>query len=149
MNELIKVEQKTIGTEEVNAVDARELWNFLGSKQQFGNWIENKVTTNLFFEENIDWIVLNKSINAKTVQPQGLKRRIDYALTVDTAKKVAMSEQTQKGNEIRKYFINCEKRLEALVSPKTQIQVLQETIEILTGHEKKLLNLTKENKDTL
>ena len=120
-NEMIKIEKQTIGNEEVNAVDARELWVFLESKRDFSNWVETKVVTSIFFEENIDWEVYNKFVvNSGSV---GGRPKIDYALTVDTAKKVAMSEQTQKGNEIRKYFINCEKALKEILSKSLQIEL--------------------------
>jgi phage anti-repressor protein len=39
MNELIVIKKETVGNEEVNSVDARELWEFLGSKRQFGDWV--------------------------------------------------------------------------------------------------------------
>jgi len=32
-----------IGGEEQKTVNARELWNALGSKQQFGNWIQDRL----------------------------------------------------------------------------------------------------------
>jgi len=50
--------------------------------------------------------------------PLGGRPKKDYALTQETAKKVAMSEQTPRGNEARDYFVdllsNAEKLLESL-----------------------------------
>lgn len=40
MNQLIKIESKTIGNEKVNAVNARELHEFLEVKEHFTDWIK-------------------------------------------------------------------------------------------------------------
>jgi len=86
MNELVKVTEQ----EGKQLVDARELWQSLESKQDFSNWVKNKVIANPFFTENEDFLLLNNSIDAKTVQHRGIKVKIEYALTLDTAKKVAI-----------------------------------------------------------
>jgi len=121
MYELIKVGKETIGNEEVNAVDARELWKFLESKQEFAHWIRKKVISNLFFAQEADWIVFDKSVNNPINKgSQGGRPTKDYILTLDTAKKVAMSEQTSKGNEVREYFIECEKQLKQVIQSQKQ-----------------------------
>lgn len=106
MNELIKVEKSSIQDEQVQTVDARQLYEFLGSKRQFGNWILAKVIDNQFFMENQDYILLNQTVRQNG---SGGHNRKDYALTVDTAKKVSMAEQTEAGNKARDYFLDCEK----------------------------------------
>ena len=63
--DLINISKQTVGEEEINAVDARELWRFLESKRQFGNWIQAKVINNPFFEKGTDWEILNKSVKAQ------------------------------------------------------------------------------------
>jgi len=133
--ELIKVEKQTIGNDEVNAVDARTLWIKLESKQQFADWIKNKVITNPFFKEKFDWDVFHNNMKAQpcTSQPLSANRK-DYALTLDTAKKVAMSEQTLKGNKVREYFIECEKRLN---KPISEMQMISQMA----------LQLDKQNKE--
>lgn len=108
MKELIKIEEK----DGKQLVDARELWRGLESRRQFGNWIKEKVITNVFFEENADWTVINNSVK----NPKGGRPTKDYVLTLDTAKKVAMAEQTEKGNEVRHYFLECEKKTKSALS---------------------------------
>ena len=113
MNELIVIKQVTIGNEEVNSVDARELHRFLESKQEFAHWIKAKVVNNLFFKENQDFILLDNIIK-QDCNLHGGSNRKDYALSLDTAKKVAMAEQTARGNEVREYFIECERKLKEI-----------------------------------
>jgi len=109
MNELIVITGNVIGDKEVNSVDARELWNILESKRDFSNWFKYKVLDNEFFIENEDYALLNNFVEAQpsTSQPASANRK-DYALKVEAAKRVAMSEHTSKGEEVRTYFLKCE-----------------------------------------
>ena len=51
-----------IGGEDVNSADARTLHEALESKQDFSNWVKNKIVENDFFQENIDYVLLNNGI---------------------------------------------------------------------------------------
>lgn len=106
INQLVRVSEAAIGGEFVNSVDARELHLFLESKQQFADWISAKVLDNPFFEEGIDYALLQ---NVMKQTGRGGHNKKDYVLTQDTAKKVSMAEQTVKGNEARDYFLECER----------------------------------------
>lgn len=86
-------------------VDARELHECLGSKQEFANWIRGRIDK-YGFEENRDFlIILSKSTLGRP--------SIEYALTLDTAKELCMVENNQRGRDARKYFI--QKEQEALI----------------------------------
>jgi phage anti-repressor protein/phage antirepressor YoqD-like protein len=106
LTDLIPVIKNIIGDQETNAVDARTLWETLESKQEFANWIKAKVLDSPFFMENQDYILLELHIKQNG---RGGHNRKDYALTIDTAKKVAMAEQTPNGDKARDYFIECER----------------------------------------
>jgi phage anti-repressor protein len=41
-------------------VNARDLWEFLGSKQNFSHWIRNRIKKYGFAEEADFWIILSK-----------------------------------------------------------------------------------------
>lgn len=92
-----------------NDVDARALWEQLGQPQgQFNKWVDRKVIAK-GFEENKDF---SKVDNFVHVENSNLKRpQADYTLTIDTAKNVAMMENTDIGRLVRKYFIKVEKAL--------------------------------------
>jgi len=62
-----------------------ELHKFLESKQKFADWVTSKVINNPFFEKNQDFILLH---NVTKQDSHGGHNRKDYALTIDTAKKL-------------------------------------------------------------
>lgn len=113
MEELVKISKSTGGRK---IVDARELHEALESKQKFADWVKSKVVDNPYFIENEDYALLHNI--TKQISSDGTNRgghnRVDYALTLTTAKKVSMTENTYKGNEVRDYFISCEKNLQKL-----------------------------------
>ena len=86
-------------------VNARELHGFLGSKQQFADWIKNRIEK-YEFEENTDFVVFHKDMK----NSKGGRSSIEYAITVTMAKELAMVENNKKGKEVRKYFIECERQ---------------------------------------
>lgn len=96
-------------------VNARDLHTSLESKREFATWIKNKVINNQAFIENEDYSLLDNIVTQ--TEGRGGHNKIDYALTLDTAKNVALMEHTPKGNEVRRYFIECEKEL-VLLQPK-------------------------------
>lgn len=89
------------------AVNARELHAFLDNKRQFANWIKQRIEQ-YGFVENQDYEVLNNFVKRET----GGSTRIEYALSLDMAKELSMVENNEKGRMARKYFIQCEKRLQ-------------------------------------
>lgn len=97
---LINIEQTAIGEDLIETVNARELHAFLESKQQFGNWIANRIEQ-YGFVEGVDFTV-NKFINGRATQ-------IDYHISIDMAKELSMVERNEKGKQARQYFIECER----------------------------------------
>ena len=83
-------------------VNARELWEKLESKQQFADWIKNRLAD---FDEGKDFTV-HKIMNGEN---KGRFAANEYTLTLDTAKHLAMLERNENGKKIRQYFIEIEK----------------------------------------
>lgn len=88
-------------------VNARELHEKLGSKQQFANWVQNRIENYGFSEGEEFLIILLKN-------PNGGRPRKEYYFKVDAAKELAMIENNQQGKAIRKYFIEVEKKSRAM-----------------------------------
>lgn len=89
----------------------------LESKQQFANWIQNRIEK-YGFVENQDFCSFNKVIKRET----GATTTTEYALSVDMAKELSMVENNEKGRLARKYFIECEKIAREVAMASYQIE---------------------------
>ncbi|MFT32969.1 phage antirepressor Ant [Campylobacter jejuni] len=101
---------KTIGAE-INSANAREIFYYLNSLQDYSNWIKNRIS-HYDFIENQDYII-------ELVYTKGRPRK-EYYVTLDMAKELCMVENNEKGRQARRYFIECEKRLKNLEQEKMQ-----------------------------
>lgn len=95
MQELIKITEQNGN----RAVSAKELHKFLEVETQFRTWIDRMLEYG--FEENQDYSKANIFVRGNEAK--------DFALTIDTAKEIAMLQRTAKGKEARQYFIAMEK----------------------------------------
>lgn len=103
MKELIRIKETSKG----QLVSAKELYNFLGlSNSQWSRWYNKNIVNDDLFTENIDYYPLDIVSNGNPTK--------DFAITIETAKEIAMLARTQKGKLARKYFIECEKKLRAI-----------------------------------
>ncbi|MDY4362058.1 phage antirepressor KilAC domain-containing protein [Lactococcus lactis subsp. lactis] len=103
MNELIKISSNE---NDEQVVSARDLHKGIGVKTRFSLWWEQN-SRMLIENEDFTSVVLTTEVqNNGGVQLRDLQ---DYALTIDTAKHLAMQSQTEKGREYRTYFIQVEK----------------------------------------
>jgi phage anti-repressor protein len=119
MNELIKIGESGKGTLVVNA---RDLHAYLGVGQDFSNWLKARLRK-YGFQEGVDYARIFYDIDGKKISlaKNGESNesqfehvfRIEYALTLDCAKEIAMVQNNDKGRELRKYFIEVEKKYKA------------------------------------
>lgn len=138
--ELVKITQAKFGTDEVNAVNARDLWKSLESKQQFADWIKARISK-LRLIENTDFITLRNQGNKGF---GGDVKSVEYIVSIDIAKHLAMIEMTDKGHQVREYFIECEKKLKKHYLPQTYAEALMELA--LAEKEKERLALENQTK---
>ena len=112
--ELIKI-SNVEGKETVNA---RELHDFLENKRQFSDWIKQRIEQ-YGFEPEKDFISVSQNC-------ENGGRRNEYFLTIEMAKELSMVENNEKGQQARRYFIECEKRLKAVFQiPRTYSEALR------------------------
>ena len=117
MNSLIQITKNTIGDAEINSVNAREIHDYLEVKTHLSTWIQRAIEK-YDFVENIDFSIL------KSGNPNGGISKIDYIVTLDMAKELAMLENNPKGKATRKYFIEVEKRQNRVLTTSEQIILL-------------------------
>ncbi|EFK4286734.1 TPA: antA/AntB antirepressor family protein [Escherichia coli] len=112
-SQLIPVFNGTIANETTLFCNARDLHTFLGVGKRFASWITERIAE-YGFVENQDYMIASQIREAKG---RGGHNRKDYHLTLDTAKELAMVERNEKGRQIRRYFIECEKKLRQSLLP--------------------------------
>lgn len=123
MNDLLQISTSTIGSEQVNSVNAKEIHEYLGVKTHFTTWIKRAIEK-YDFEEHLDFSIL------KTRNPGGGNSILHYIVTLDMAKELSMLENSPKGKETRKFFISFEKKATSTIkSQNTQIQLLQQMLD--------------------
>lgn len=113
MNAIVKIENQTPFIEvELNGkvqlgVNARDMHHWLESKQDFSKWIKRRIAKYGFIE-NIDYLTVQV---VEQVPHQGGIRSttmLEYHLSVDMAKELSMVECTDRGREVRLYYIEQE-----------------------------------------
>lgn len=103
MNEIVKIREEN-GKQ---AVSARELYQALGyDNTQFSRWAKKQIVANPYAVENEDWVGFDINVEGNIV--------LDYALTIDFAKKCCMLSKTVVGEKVRNYFIEVEKAAKQL-----------------------------------
>ena len=103
----MKNELVTIVTDErgQKLVSGRELHSVLEIGRDFTTWIKRMIVYG--FEENVDYTVFTQT----GVNPKGGRPQVDYILTLDMAKHIAMVQRTEIGMRVRNYFLECEKQV--------------------------------------
>lgn len=100
MNNLINI---TLNENHEPVISARQLHEALEVKTEYKKWF--KRMTDYGFTENEDYVkVTQKCLTSSTGQ-----NITDHIIKLDMAKEIAMIQRTDKGKEVRKYFIQVEK----------------------------------------
>ncbi|MFH6657095.1 phage antirepressor KilAC domain-containing protein [Streptococcus suis] len=101
MNELINV---TLNDSQEPVVSGRQLHEALQVKTRYNDWFNRM--TEYGFIENQDYL----AITQKRVTAQGNStNKVDHIIKLDMAKEIAMIQRTDKGKQVRAYFIQIEK----------------------------------------
>lgn len=98
-NELVPVYTTSTGEKEVYGT---ELHRILEVKSHYRDWVKNRLN-DIGAIENEDFE------GAEILAPSGQTAR-DHIICLDTAKEMAMLERNEKGKQVRRYFIQIEKK---------------------------------------
>ncbi|MGC7760347.1 phage antirepressor KilAC domain-containing protein [Staphylococcus epidermidis] len=101
IGEMFNIQEKEDG--EI-AISGRELHQALEVKTPYKKWFERM--SDYGFEENIDYAVTDIFVHNPL---GGRQNQTDHALTLDTAKEIAMIQRSEPGKRARQYFIQIEK----------------------------------------
>ena len=105
---LIPVFNGLIQNQPVQLCNAREIHAFVESKQQYTDWIKNRINEYGFIQDE-DYFIITERTNGRP--------RKEYHITLDMGKELGMIERNERGRQIRQYFIRCERTLKALQQP--------------------------------
>lgn len=95
-------------------VNARDLHQFLESKQHFADWIKNRINE-YGFTQDVDFLGVHTVMSTEAgFFGRREKTVTDYHLSLDMAKELCMVERNDKGRQARRYFIEMEKQAKAL-----------------------------------
>lgn len=109
MDQLIPINQNADGS---IAVSMRALHEGLGVGRDFTNWAKQMFAYG--FEDGTDY---SEVLAGSGENPSGGRPRRDWALTLDAAKEIAMLQRSERGQQVRRYFIEAEKELRARRAP--------------------------------
>lgn len=121
-------------------VSGRELYKRLEIKSKYNDWFNRIVGYG--FIENIDYF----TVTQKRVTAQGNQNSyFNHLLTISMARELCMLQQTEKGKELRQYFIACEENWnspEMVLARANQIQS-----RMLENYTQRIQQLETENKE--
>ena len=98
-NELVPVYETSTGEK---VVYGSELHSVLEVKSNYRDWIRNRLG-------DCEAVEKEDYEAAKILAPSG-QTKIDHIIKLDTAKEMAMLERNEKGKQVRRYFIQVEKK---------------------------------------
>ncbi|RKS84676.1 phage anti-repressor protein [Orbus hercynius] len=138
-NNVVPVTETAINGKLQQTVSAKQLHSFLSVGRDFSTWIKSRIDE-YALNQNEDYLIfdspvlVNQSTNIEQCKTKrgGDRRSIDYVLTINTAKELAMIENNEQGRAIRKYFIRCEAQLKQIAPSiqKKELKRLKARIEV-------------------
>lgn len=107
------VTPRRIGADHVQSVNGRDLHGFLEVGRDFSSWMRDRIEA-YAFTAGVDYDTSDDLSSPVSGSAKARSQRVvQYALSIDMAKELAMVERNARGREVRRYFIECEKRAHA------------------------------------
>ncbi|HIH7931547.1 TPA: phage antirepressor KilAC domain-containing protein [Streptococcus suis] len=101
MNEIINI---NLNDNQEPVVSGRQLHEALGVNSNYTTWFDRM--TEYGFTENEDYVLLS---NFGNQTGRGGHNKVDHVIKLDMAKEIAMIQRTDRGKQVRQYFIQIEK----------------------------------------
>lgn len=137
MKELIAVRPTPIDGQSINTVSARDLHAFLESKDDFSTWVKYQIKRARLLE-NRDFVSFQE--NSGKGRPT-----TEYYVSIEAAKHIGMMSGTDKGFQVRDYFIECERIARARAADPMEILNDPAAMRgILLGYTERVLALEEE-----
>ena len=84
-------------------VNSRDLYDQLGVKKQYADWIKSRMKSYEFIS-GVDYIMVSPNSEIKGFATGGDTRSVNYICTIAMAENLALVEKTELGKLTRKYF---------------------------------------------
>jgi len=133
LQDLIPVTLGTFGNQTIPFASAKRLHAFLSIGRDFTSWVKGRIAQYGFVEGD-DYLVIDSigTGNDRFSPERGKTSKggrpwIDYLITIDMGKELAMVERNEKGRQVRRYFIECERQVKvaAAMVPQTMPEALR------------------------
>lgn len=105
-NDLVPVYTTDKGNQVVNA---RELHYALGIDELFAAWVRRKIKAHRLAEEKDFTSYFDKTKKGRPTK--------EYIILLDPAKKIAMGTNNEKGDQVKEYFLECERIAKGIQQP--------------------------------
>ncbi|UVH54709.1 antA/AntB antirepressor family protein [Variovorax paradoxus] len=108
----IAINSRQIGSDLISTISGRELHAELGVGKDFTSWAKAQIKRGRFVE-NRDFVKLTQKGELSTTG----QIQSEYHFTLEAGKHIGMMSGTDRGFEVREYFLECERRAKAATLP--------------------------------
>lgn len=112
MTAALKLLDRQVGDDLIKTCDGRDLHAELRIGKDYTNWAKAQIKRGRLIEDR-DYVVLAQ----KGVNPTGGRPASEYHFTVEAGKHIGMMSNSERGFEVREYFIECERVAKQKVQP--------------------------------
>ena len=124
----------SINNEEVTLINGEDLHAALGIQTPYSKWILRRIEE-FGFVRNLDFIGVDKIVRTEAgFFGERDKKMIEYHLTLDMAKELAMVERSEIGRQVRRYFIQIENETRDVIPAWALSQIEQTQAQLRAAH---------------
>jgi len=120
IRELIPVTTQKIEQNSVQTVNARAVWEFLGVKAEFANWIQQKIKRYDFIEGQ-DYA---RCTNSRTERAIGSEHKIEYFMHIDSIIAIVRGSRNNKVPELYEFLLNISCNREVLIRERSRDEII-------------------------